>query len=241
MTKALEFSSVEKTHQGNVRGLNEDAILSRRDAGVWVVADGMGGHEAGELASQLIVSDIEALPQRAYLSDFVDDVEDALLLVNKKLRAHSIKNLNGLTVGSTVVCLILKERVGVVLWVGDSRLYRFRGGCLELLTKDHSEVQVQVDKGLLTQEQAENSAVKNMLSRAIGAFDDVDIDVNAFQINKNDTYLLCSDGLYNEVSITEMEKSLRLGNINKVSDMLMKKCLDSEARDNVSFVIVKAD
>ena len=131
--------------------------------------------------------------------------------------------------------------MGVVLWVGDSRLYRFRGGHLELLTKDHSEVQVQVDKGLLTQEQAENSAVKNMLSRAIGAFDDVDVDVNAFQIEKNDSFLLCSDGLYNEVPITEMEKSLRLGNINKVSDMLMKKCLDSEARDNVSFVIVKAD
>lgn len=241
MTKTLEYSSVENTHQGNVRVLNEDSILSRKDAGIWVVADGMGGHEAGELASQLIISDLEALPHRAYLADFVDDVEDTLLLVNKKLRAHSLKKLNGLTVGSTVVCLILKDCVGVVLWVGDSRLYRFRGGRLELLTKDHSEVQVQVDKGLLTQDQAENSAVKNMLSRAIGAFDEVDVDVNAFQIDKNDTFLLCSDGLYNEVSVTDMEKTFSQGNLNKVSDMLMKKCLDSEARDNVSFIVVKVE
>ncbi|MFV1873519.1 MAG: PP2C family protein-serine/threonine phosphatase [Oleiphilus sp.] len=240
MTKMLEFSSVENTHQGNVRKLNEDSILSRSDSGLWVVADGMGGHEAGELASQLIVSDLDALPHRAYLSDFVDDVEDTLLLVNKKLRLHSLENLNGQTVGSTVVSLILRENVGVVLWVGDSRLYRFRRNRLELFTKDHSEVQVQVDKGLLTQDQAENSAVKNMLSRAIGAFDDVDVDVNAFQIEKNDTFLLCSDGLYNEVPVTEMEKALKLGSLDKASDTLMKKCLESEARDNVSFILIKA-
>lgn len=240
MSRVFTFDSIENTHEGNVRSLNEDSVLSRPEAGLWVVADGMGGHEAGEFASQLIISDLASLPHRAYISDFVDDVEDTLLLVNKKLRKYSLEKLNGLTVGSTVVCLILRESIGVVLWVGDSRLYRLQGNRLELLTKDHSEVQVQVDQGLITPEQAENSSIKNMLSRAIGAFDDLEVDVNAFKIKQDDIFLLCSDGLYNELPSTEIEKHLKASDLNKVSDRLMKACLNCEARDNVSFVAVKA-
>lgn len=224
-----------------MRSLNEDSILSKPDAGLWVVADGMGGHEAGEIASQMIVQDLEALPHRPYTSDFIDDVEDALLLVNKKLRAHSIENLNGLTVGSTVVCLILKETIGVVLWVGDSRLYRLRGSKFEQLTKDHSEVQAQIDNGLLSPEQAESSSIKNMLSRAIGAFDDVDVDVNAFPIESGDLFLLCSDGLYNELSADEMKKDLKNQSLHKIPDKLLDHCLNKEAKDNVSFILVRAD
>lgn len=240
MSKVFRFDSVENTHKGNVRSLNEDSILSRPEAGLWVVADGMGGHEAGEVASQMIVSSLESLPQRAYVADFVDDVEDTLLLVNKKLRTHSLENLNGLTVGSTVTCLILRESIGVVLWVGDSRLYRLRSGHLEQLTKDHSEVQAQIDRGELTPDQAENSAIKNMLSRAIGAFDDLDVDVNAFPIQNDDLFLLCSDGLYNELSAKELEQSLKIRDLDKISEKLMRTCLSYEAKDNVSFIVVKA-
>ena len=240
MSRVFSFSSVEKTHQGNVRTLNEDSMLSRPDAGLWVIADGMGGHEAGEVASQMIVSDLESLPYRAYVSDFVDDVEDTLLLVNQKLRKHSVENLNGLTVGSTVACLILREAIGVVLWVGDSRLYRLRDGQLEQLTKDHSEVQAQIDSGLLTPEQAEHSSIKNMLSRAIGAFDELDVDVNAFPINNSDIFLLCSDGLYNELSVNELQQILNNGKLNKIPDKMMGECLNKEAKDNVSFIVVKA-
>lgn len=241
MSRVFSFTSVENTHQGNVRTLNEDSILSRPEAGLWVVADGMGGHEAGEVASQMLVEDLKALPHRAYVSDFVDDVEDILLLVNQKLRTHSIENLNGSTVGSTVACLILSGAIGVVLWVGDSRLYRFRHGQLEQLTKDHSEVQAQIDRGILSEEQAENSSIKNMLSRAIGAFDKVDVDVNVFPINTDDLFLLCSDGLYNELSAKTLEKILASGSLTKISDKLMSECLSNEAKDNVSFIVVKAD
>ena len=239
MSRIFSFTSVDKTHQGNVRTLNEDALLSRPDSGLWVVADGMGGHEAGEVASQMIVSDLDSLPDRAYVSDLVDDVEDTLLLVNQKLRMHSIENLNGLTVGSTVVCLILKEAIGVVLWVGDSRLYRLRDGQLEQLTKDHSEVQAQIDRGELTEEQAEHSSIKNMLSRAIGPFEELDVDVNAFPINSDDLFLLCSDGLYNELSANELQKILQSEKLNKLPDKLMSECLDKAAKDNVSFIAVK--
>jgi len=240
MSRVFSFTSVENTHQGNVRTLNEDSILSRPDAGLWVVADGMGGHEAGEVASQMLVADLASLPSRAYVSDFVDDVEDTLLLVNQKLRTHSMAHLNGLTVGSTVACLILRGAIGVVLWVGDSRLYRFRDGQLEQLTKDHSEVQAQIDRGVLTPEQAENSSIKNMLSRAIGAFESVDVDVNAFPIKHDDVFLLCSDGLYNELSAKELKQILSRGPLTKISDKLMSECLRNEAKDNVSFIVVKA-
>jgi len=240
MSRVFSLTSVDKTHQGNVRKLNEDALLSRPDAGLWVVADGMGGHEAGEVASQMIVADLESLPSRAYVSDLVDDVEDTLLLVNQKLRMHSVEKLNGLTVGSTVVCLILKEAIGVVLWVGDSRLYRLRGDQFEQLTKDHSEVQAQIDRGELTEEQAEHSSIKNMLSRAIGAFDELDVDVNAFPINPDDLFLLCSDGLYNELSANELQQILMREKLNKIPDKLMSECLSKEAKDNVSFIVVKA-
>lgn len=239
MSRVFSFTSVDKTHQGNVRSLNEDALLSRPDVGLWVVADGMGGHEAGEVASQMIVSDLESLPGRAYVSDLVDDVEDTLMLVNQKLRIHSVEKLNGLTVGSTVACLILKETIGVVLWVGDSRLYRLRDEQLEQLTKDHSEVQAQIDRGELTEEQAENSSIKNMLSRAIGAFDDLDVDVNAFPIKLGDLFLLCSDGLYNELSANELQETLKTEKFSKIPERLMDDCLNKEAKDNVSFVIVK--
>lgn len=239
MSRVFLFSSVDKTHQGNVRSLNEDALLSRPDAGLWVVADGMGGHEAGEVASQMIVADLESLPSRAYVSDLVDDVEDTLLLVNQKLRVHSVEKLNGLTVGSTVACLILKEAIGVVLWVGDSRLYRLRDRQFEQLTKDHSEVQAQIDRGELTEEQAEHSSIKNMLSRAIGAFDELDVDVNAFPIKRDDLFLLCSDGLYNELSANELKQILESEKLNKVPDKLMNECLSKEAKDNISFIVVK--
>jgi serine/threonine protein phosphatase PrpC len=239
MSRVFSFRSIDKTHQGNVRTLNEDALLSRPDAGLWVVADGMGGHEAGEVASQMIVADLESLPSRAYVSDLVDDVEDTLLLVNQKLRVHSAEKLNGLTVGSTVACLILKEAIGVVLWVGDSRLYRLRGRQLEQLTKDHSEVQAQIDRGELTEEQAEHSSIKNMLSRAIGAFDELDVDVNAFPIKHDDLFLLCSDGLYNELSAKELQQILESEKLNKIPDKLMSECLGKEAKDNVSFIVVK--
>src|SRR5690606_27551209 len=105
-------SSLASSHQGNVRSLNEDSILNMPEANLWVVADGMGGHSAGDVASQQIVAELKALPNKNTLSEMVDAVDDALLKVNLKLRAHSRDHLNGVTIGSTVVCLILRERTG---------------------------------------------------------------------------------------------------------------------------------
>ena len=180
------------------------------------------------------------MPRKKKKNKIANTMQDTLLLVNQKLRIHSAEKLNGLTIGSTVACLILKEAIGVVLWVGDSRLYRLRGYQFEQLTKDHSEVQAQIDRGELTEAQAEQSAIKNMLSRAIGAFDELHVDVNAFEIEKDDVFLLCSDGLYNELSSHELKYMLVSEKLNKLSEKLMSECLNKEAKDNVSFIVVKA-
>jgi len=240
MSKTFKFHSIDNTHQGNVRQLNEDSILSVPSSGLWGVADGMGGHSAGEVASQMIVEDLSELPEYDNPADLLDVVEDTLLSVNQKLRAHSVEFLQGQTIGSTVVCLILKDSVGVALWVGDSRLYRFRDGQLTQMTKDHSEVQARLDSGLLTPEQAENSSIKNILSRAVGAFDKLDVDINAFIVEPDDLFLLCSDGLYNELNVEEMASVLSAGLITEMSDTLMRDCLSRDAKDNVSFILVKA-
>jgi len=240
VNKVLTFDSTGNTHQGNVRQLNEDSILSCPSIGLWTVADGMGGHSAGEVASQLIVSELSKLAEHEPGFDLVDSVEDALLDINAQLKAHSNEKLNGLTIGSTVVSLVAYQNVGVVLWVGDSRLYLLRQGKLTQLTKDHSEVQAQIDSGLLTAEQAESSAIRNVLSRAVGAFDNLQVDVNAMSLQENDMLLLCSDGLYNELSEDEMIDSMSLASLEQVSAELMARCLNSEAKDNVSFILVKA-
>jgi len=240
MNKTIQFHSIDNTHQGNVRELNEDSILSVPSSGLWCVADGMGGHSAGEVASQMIAEDLSELSSYDNPADLLDVVEGTILNVNQKLRAHSEEYLQGQTIGSTVVCLILKDSVGVALWVGDSRLYRFRECELTQMTKDHSEVQARIDSGLLTPEQAEHSSMKNILSRAVGAFDKLDVDINAFIVEPDDLFLLCSDGLYNELDADEMTVTLSAGSITDMSDALMRDCLNKEAKDNVSFILVKA-
>lgn len=239
-SSTLSFDSFVSTHQGNVRSLNEDSILSKPESGLWVVADGMGGHSAGDVASQLIVADLEAIPHQNTLSEMVDAVDDALLKTNLKLRAHSQNHLNGVTIGSTVVCLVLREKTGAVLWVGDSRLYRFREGELEQLTRDHSEVQARIDSGVLSAEQAEKSNIKNILSRAVGAFDELAIDVNAFTVQVGDLFLLCSDGLYNELDDSELQNILQTSNLEKLPADLMRAGLSRKAKDNISLIVVKA-
>tara|TARA_R110001599_G_scaffold185680_1_gene379923 strand:+ start:7099 stop:7848 length:750 start_codon:yes stop_codon:yes gene_type:complete len=236
----LNFNSFASTHQGNVRNLNEDSLLNKPEFGLWVVADGMGGHSAGELASQQVISELEALPNFDTLSDMVDAAEDALLKANLKLRIHSKNHLNNATIGTTVACLIIKGKAGAVLWVGDSRLYRYRNGVLDQLTLDHSEVQARIDSGLLSAEQAEKSTIKNILSRAVGAFDQLAVDVNAFTIQTGDIFLLCSDGLYNELNSHELQKILHASSLENMTNDLMQASLSRKAKDNISLIVVEA-
>jgi protein phosphatase len=236
----LTWHSAEETHRGKHRKNNEDAVLSRPDAGLWVVADGMGGHRAGDVASRAIATALNSLPLNGSLAEAVDAVEDALLLVNDQLRDHARDECDGNTVGSTVVAMVSRDRVGVVLWAGDSRLYRLRGSRLEQITRDHNPISDLLDAGTVSEAEA-LAADTNIITRAVGGQPELYLDIAVFDVDPHDTYLLCSDGLYRELERNELAQQMRADGLEDIAQGLLESCLAGAARDNVSLVIARPE
>lgn len=208
--------------------------------GVFVVADGMGGHEAGEVASQLIVEDIANIDYENQ-SDKVAALRKSILSSNEKIRDISEQQFEGRTIGSTVVALSLSTTHYNILWAGDSRAYLCRDGKLEQLTRDHSQVEEMLSQGLISEEEAENHPLSNAITRAVGAFDELLIDEIIGKTQPGDIFLLCSDGLYNELKFNEIEVLIKQGNIADINKALMHSALIREANDNVTSVLVQID
>ncbi|AZZ93189.1 serine/threonine-protein phosphatase [Hahella sp. KA22] len=240
MANHLNWKSELRTHVGNVRKHNEDAALARDAGGLWAVADGMGGHHAGEVASQKIVEQLDHLPLRAYLVDVVEQIEDALIKTNDDLLAYAQQELNGSKVGSTVACLFVRYGVAVAVWAGDSRVYLMRNHKLHRITHDHSKVQELVDKGDMTPAQAEQSSFRNMLTRAVGVHEHLCVDVNAILVEPSDRFLICTDGLYNEVGEDGLAKAMQIRSLSEAADTLLKETLNGDAKDNVTFIALQA-
>ncbi len=237
--KNLQCISEVRTHVGNVRSHNEDAAAVRDADGLWIVADGMGGHQAGDYASSKIVTTVGNMNLRAYLIDVVEQVEDALLAVNSELISYASQSFSGNSkVGSTVVCLIVRDGVAVTMWSGDSRAYLLRNNKLFAVTKDHTKVQELMDQGHMSAQQAEQSNFKNMLTRAVGVHDELFVDLNALAVKKGDRFLLCSDGLYNEVEEDDIQRMMQKGSLKKVANNLLDSALANSARDNITLILV---
>lgn len=234
----IAWTSAVATDVGGKRKINEDALLARPDAGLWVVADGMGGHAAGDVASNAVIHPLQHIPRPDSLPDFVEAVEDALMSVNQQLRDYSVEQLGGRTLGSTVVTLILSQHTGVCLWAGDSRLYRLRQGQLTRLSRDHSAVQEMVEAGAITQAEADSHPKSNVITRAVGGAETLYVDSAVFAPQAGDTYLLCSDGLYNEVAEDSIRRKLALDQ-DEAAQRLLDEALHNGGRDNISLVIVK--
>ncbi len=222
---------------GGKRKINEDSLLARPEVGLWVVADGMGGHAAGDVASNAVVHPLSQLEPPPTLPDFVDAVEGMLMSVNQQLRDYANDQLGGRTVGSTVVSLLLSQRAGVCLWAGDSRLYRLRNGQLTRLSRDHSAVQEMVEAGAITQAEADRHPKSNVITRAVGGAEHLYVDAAVFAPEAGDTYLLCSDGLYNEVAEDSIRRKLAL-EPEEATAKLIDEALQNGGRDNISVVIV---
>ena len=232
----LRWNSRGITNVGSVRKNNEDAFLHRPDLGVWVVADGMGGHAAGDVASGMVVEQLTQLPPNGGLPEMIDTAEDGLLEVNRKLLTLAVDQKER-TIGTTAVVLVVRGRFAACLWAGDSRLYRIRGKQIEQLTQDHAMVEDLIESGLLSREEAASHPQANRITRAIGAMPGLFVDVELFAPKAGDIYLLCSDGLYKEMSDEDICKTLK-GNEQAV-DKLIELALDRHARDNVTVVAVK--
>ncbi|MEM6708681.1 MAG: protein phosphatase 2C domain-containing protein [Pseudomonadota bacterium] len=241
----MSWASSGLTHRGNCRSTNEDAILERPDRGLWAVADGMGGHSAGDVASQTICSALAGLTLDGTLADRVDAVEDQLLEVNEALRLYG-KDFESeqqpATVGSTVVSLLVDRDVGVALWAGDSRLYRLRHGQLEQVTRDHNPVSDLLDSGSVTEAEA-LAADTNVVTRAVGGQFALTLDIAVFDLRPGDLLMLCSDGLYRELQHQRLESMLskRRGpagfELDELTRELVSQCLCGLARDNLSVVL----
>ncbi|MCG8317135.1 MAG: protein phosphatase 2C domain-containing protein [Pseudomonadales bacterium] len=227
------------THCGAVRNMNEDAYMARSADGLWAVADGMGGHDAGEVASNMISSALDKLETQTPIPELVDAVEDTLLEVHRDIRNYSRTHCDGRTMGSTVVVLITRENLGICIWAGDSRLYRYRDDQLTQVSIDHSQVNEMVARGLLTPEEAENHPASNVITRAVGATDTLYLDTDVCELRKGDVYLLCSDGLYGALSHDEILNRLRHSKIHDCANDLIQDSLHNGARDNVTVVVLQ--
>ncbi len=235
----MDWSSASDSHRGNRRARNEEAVCASSHLGLWAVADGMGGHKAGDYASETIAQMLADLDLSQDLSDCVDLVEDGMLEVNDHLRRHARTECDGNTVGSTVVVLIVRGEVGVALWAGDSRLYRMRGRLMSQITRDHNPVSDLLDSGSITEDEALN-ADTHIITRAVGGQRDLHLDVAVFDVQPGDTMLLCTDGLYREIEPQSIYDALQ-HDVDKAVTILMRDCLQGPARDNVSLVVARAE
>ncbi|MDX1519414.1 MAG: protein phosphatase 2C domain-containing protein, partial [Gammaproteobacteria bacterium] len=217
----------------------EDSLLERPEMGLWLVADGMGGHSAGDVASQMIVDNLKKIHEGISLDRYIDDVEDRLLKVNEKLLQKSRETTKRNTIGSTVVVMIAYLNYCVYLWAGDSRLYRLRKGILRQMTTDHSQVELYVEQGLISREEAAVHPHGNMITRAVGATDELYLDMDIQTMQAGDRYLLCSDGLTKHLVDFEIEDILKEEeDTEETCKVLIDLTLERGAGDNVTAIVV---
>ena len=234
----LTWRSSLRSDVGKVRKLNEDSGIAQPEERLWCVADGMGGHSAGDLASQMIVNSLAKVKASENLSEHVDFVEHSILGVNNRL--HEMSAAQNQTSGSTVIVLLGGAHHAVFMWAGDSRLYRLRNGTLEQLTTDHTQAELYVEQGLITRESAADHPSGNMVTRAVGAAENLFLDIDIVAVESGDRFLLCSDGLDKHLSDPEIEAVLRDGEPEHVVDELVEATLARGAVDNVTVCVVDA-
>ncbi|WP_367394114.1 PP2C family serine/threonine-protein phosphatase [Pseudomonas sp. X4] len=235
----VHYSAASYSHVGMVRKINEDACLELTWDGLWAVADGMGGHAAGDYVSSLAVDSLRQLPLIDGLDDFTQALRDTLARVNRAVREETLRRGVAM-MGSTVVVLAARGDRAVGLWAGDSRLYRLRDGRIERLSHDHSYVQELQDSGLLNEAEARVHPRGNIVTRAIGVEDQLELQAVDVQVQPGDTYLLCSDGLNKTAEDHEIADVLGHADPYQVVRSLVHLGLTRGAPDNITAVVVKA-
>ncbi|MFT4150245.1 MAG: protein phosphatase 2C domain-containing protein [Paracoccaceae bacterium] len=234
----FQFETGAASHTGKVRDHNEDSFLVQAEAGVWLVADGMGGHEAGDFASRSIAESVASIGLPVSAPDLQARFMDRLLRAHQAIQGQS-QRMGGATVGATLVALLTFERHFACIWSGDSRIYLMRQGQFQQVTVDHTEVQELLRTGAITPEQAASWPRRNVITRAIGVADRPMTDERSGLLADGDTFLLCSDGLTEHVQDHEMATVLAGHGAQGACEALIDLTLARGARDNVTVVIVR--
>jgi len=254
MTLSQSLQSASLTDPGRVRDHNEDCIESRPDIGLYVLADGMGGYNAGEVASGMATSLISDGLQETWSPKEIermgrDDakatserlIREQIARANSAIFTTSQNNPECAGMGTTLVVTLFFDNFMTVAHIGDSRLYRLRGDTMEQVTRDHSLLQEQLDSGLITPEEAKLSQNKNLVTRALGIDPTVDPELHVYETQVGDTYLLCSDGLSDMVEDEEIRVTLVTlrSNPNLTVQQLIQTANDNGGRDNISAMLIR--
>ena len=235
----MTFKSSATTHVGMVRKVNQDSYAERSDIGVWAVADGMGGHEAGEIASAMVTDHIKSLPPNDNIVDMLEAVEKSIMAANQELVEKAASYDSQRVPGSTVVVLIINGDKGAIVWAGDSRIYRRRDNQITQLTRDHSHVQDLVEQGVILESEAESHPMANVITRAVGISEPLELDSQWIDVRPDDQFLLCSDGLSRLVTNDELQSMMSNKDSEEVTQSLLHTALVRGARDNVTLICVK--
>jgi serine/threonine protein phosphatase PrpC len=226
----MSFRSQAASHMGRVRGNNEDGFVDRPEAGIWAVADGMGGHSHGEVASRMVCDALTDVQLDGTFEEAIDAARIRVQQVNDHLvRAGSLDPSR--QSGSTVVVLLTRGARSAILWAGDSRAYRWREGTLEQLTSDHS---------LAAELAGTVPAESSVITRAVGIEGDLVLDVHRDVVRAADRFLLCSDGLTRAVPETTICAWMHAPSIQAAVEGLIQATLDAGAPDNVTVLIAEA-
>ena len=248
LSSCLEIASA--THPGMVRTHNEDSIAADPGAGLAVLVDGMGGYNAGEVASGIAVEIISTEMKRILSARDGRDLSakelETLIAVhaakaNSAIYEAAQGNPHYSGMGTTLVLALWHDNHVAVGHIGDSRLYRLRGDAFEQVTRDHSVLQEQIDSGMITREQARHAQHKNLVTRAVGIDPKVEAEVHTYPTQVNDIYLLCSDGLPDMVADEDIQLTLATlkANLPLAAEQLVQQANDNGGRDNVSVILVR--
>lgn len=236
---AFSFVSGAATDVGCVRKLNEDAYLDRSDLGLWAVADGMGGHDAGDHASQLTIAALGQVALPTSAATFLAQVKGTLRAANAELRREAAARGPGRIIASTVVTLLAFGQHYACVWAGDSRLYRLRDESFRQISRDHSHVQELIEVQLLSPEDARHHPYSNVVTRAVGATDNLDLETTHDRLLAGDLFLLCSDGLTKVLEDDEIRAILMRTSLFDVPHALVQSALERRASDNVTVVAIQ--
>ncbi len=238
MVRAFALASAGASNVGAVRRINEDCWIARPDIGLWAVADGMGGHQAGDVASRTVIESLAEVEASDDPAALIAAVQGAIERANSALRAEVARRDSGTVIGTTVVAFVAQGAHGTCLWAGDSRLYRLRGGELTHLSHDHSYVQDLVDAGVLKVEEAERHPMANVITRAVGTSDTIALDRITEHLVPGDIFLVCTDGLSKMVAEPDIEAILKNTALPAQPEALIAAALAKGGTDNITAVVI---
>lgn len=234
------FETGARSHIGRVREANEDGFIVYPAIGVWAVADGMGGHEGGRLASNAVIDALQTIGRPVSAANLLERLEDRIVRANRHI--FDLARERGVdAIGTTLAALLVFGDAFAAVWCGDSRIYRVREAAIELLSHDHTELQDLLDNGLLSHAEASDWPRGHVVTRAIGTEAEPDLELESGTVRRGDRFVLCSDGLTGHVTDAEIRDLVLAHPPQAACDALVALTLERGASDNVTVIVVATE